>query len=253
MSISFATYQLFFYLWIGVAVIIFLLLQKVVAPYGRHTTNKWGPQIANHIGWMLMELPALLIMLFFFKKILSAENLIIELMIGLYCLHYFNRSFIFPFRLHTKGKKMPVLIVCSAIFFNLCNTFLLGYYFSNFANYQMCWLTDPRFIIGITLFFTGLGINLKADNILIYLRKPGETGYKIPQGWLFNFVSCPNLMGELLEWGGFALLCWNMPALAFFIWTAANLVPRAMAHHKWYKNNFEDYPPQRKAIVPYLL
>lgn len=253
MLIPFLTYRLIFYVWTGIAVCIFFLLQKIVAPYGRHATTKWGPQIDNHTGWLLMELPALLVMLFFFIKNLSAANMIIELMMGLFCLHYFNRSFIFPFRLHTRGKKMPVLIMLSAIFFNLCNTFLLGYYFTHFAHYKMSWLMDIQFIAGAILFFTGLWINWKADNILIHLRKPGETGYKIPQGWLFNFVSCPNLMGELIEWAGFAILCRNMPALGFFIWTAANLLPRAVAHHRWYKSKFENYPAERKAVIPYLL
>jgi hypothetical protein len=239
--------------WIGIAVAIFFLLQKIVAPYGRHTTDKWGPQIDNHLGWLLMELPALIIMLFFFIKNLREDNLVIELMIGLYCFHYFNRSFIFPFRLHTRGKKMPVIIMLSGIFFNLCNTLLMGYYFSNFAHYETSWLTDIRFITGLLFFFAGLCINWKADNILIHLRKPGETGYKIPEGWLFNHVSCPNLLGELIEWAGFAILCWNMPALAFFIWTAANLIPRAMAHHRWYKTNLENYPIGRKAILPYVV
>jgi 3-oxo-5-alpha-steroid 4-dehydrogenase 1 len=253
MLIPFSTYQVIFYVWIGIAVCIFFLLLKVAAPYGRHSSAKWGPLISNHYGWLFMELPALAIMVFFFVKNFADNKTAIEIMIGLFCLHYFNRTAIFPFRLHTRGKKMPVLIMFSGIFFNLCNTFLLGYYFTHFANYDSGWFTDIRFIAGVILFFTGLWINWKADNILIHLRKPNETDYKIPVGWLFNLVSCPNLMGELIEWAGFAILCWNMPAMAFFIWTAANLVPRAMAHHKWYKNKFENYPAQRKAVLPYLL
>ena len=253
MLISFSTYKVIFYIWISSAVLIFFLLLKIAAPYGRHSSAKWGPQVANHYGWLMMELPALAVMTFFFVKNFAKENMSIEIMIGLFCLHYFNRSFVFPFRLHTRGKKMPLLIMVSGVFFNLANTFLLGYYFTNFANYQMSWLTDIRFITGIILFFCGLWINWKADNILIHLRKPEETGYKIPKGWLFNFISCPNMLGELIEWAGFAILCWNMPALAFFIWTAANLVPRAMAHHRWYKNNFENYPAKRKAVIPYIL
>ncbi|MBK6381368.1 MAG: 3-oxo-5-alpha-steroid 4-dehydrogenase [Chitinophagaceae bacterium] len=253
MLIPFSTYQVIFYVWIGIAVCIFFLLLKVVAPYGRHSSAKWGPLISNHYGWLFMELPALAIMVFFFAKNYSNDKTAIEIMIGLFCLHYFNRTFIFPFRLHTRGKKMPVLIMLSGIFFNLCNTFLLGYYFTHFANYSTAWFTDIRFMGGVILFFTGLWINWKADNILIHLRKPDETDYKIPVGWLFNWVSCPNLMGELIEWAGFALLCWNMPALAFFIWTAANLIPRAMAHHQWYKKKFENYPAERKAVLPYLL
>lgn len=253
MLIPFSAYQIIFYVWIGIAVFIFFLLLKINAPYGRHTSAKWGPQIDNRYGWFLMEFPALVVMTFVLVKTFSLQSFILTIMVGLYCLHYFNRSFVFPFRLHTLGKKMPVLIMASGIFFNLCNTFLLGYYFTNFAHYEISWLTDMRFITGIVLFFFGLWINWKADNILIHLRKPNETDYKIPKGWLFSLVSCPNLLGELIEWAGFAILCWNMPALAFFIWTAANLIPRAMAHHKWYKNKFENYPAARKALLPYIL
>jgi hypothetical protein len=253
MFISFSAYQAIFYIWISIAVFIFFLLLKIAAPYGRHASAKWGPQVDNHYGWMTMELPALVVMMICFVSNFAKENITIELMIGLYCLHYFNRSFIFPFRLHTQGKKMPVIIMLSGIFFNLVNTFLMCYYFNHFAVYDLNWFTDPRFIVGVIVFFTGLWINWKADNILIHLRKPGETGYKIPRGWLFSYVSCPNLMGELIEWAGFAILCWNMPALAFFIWSAANLVPRAIAHHKWYKSKFVDYPAERKAVLPYII
>lgn len=253
MPITFSTYQLITYVWIGIAVLIFLLLLRVTAPYGRHTSSKWGPQIDNHFGWFFMEFPALLVMIYVLIRNFSTHSMAIELMIGLYCLHYFNRSFIFPFRIHTKGKKMPVLIMSSGIFFNLCNTFLLGYYFTNFARNENSWLTDIRFISGVAVFILGAWINWKADNILIHLRKPGETGYKIPTGWLFNRVSCPNLFGELIEWAGFAILCWNLPALTFFIWTAANLIPRAISHHKWYLEHFQEYPEKRKAVLPYLL
>ncbi len=253
MPISFSTYQLISYSWIGLAVLIFFLLLRVTAPYGRHTSAKWGPQIDNHFGWFFMEFPALIVMTYVLIRNISTHSIAIELMIGLYCLHYFNRSFVFPFRIHTKGKKMPVLIMSSGIFFNLCNTFLLGYYFTQFATNDNSWLTDIRFITGVIVFILGACINWKADNMLINLRKPGETGYKIPTGWLFNRVSCPNLFGELIEWAGFAILCWNLPALTFFIWTAANLIPRALSHHKWYHKQFADYPKERKAVVPYLL
>ena len=85
------------------------------------------------------------------------------------------------------------------------------------------------------------------------MRKPGETGYKIPKGGLFKYISCPNHFGEILEWIGFAIMCWNLAAFAFAIWTVANLIPRAVSHHKWYKENFENYPTKRKAVIPFLL
>ena len=95
-------------------------------------------------------------------------------------------------------------------------------------------------------------INWKSDTMLIDLRKPGETGYKIPNGFLFKYISSPNLFGEIVQWLGFAVIAWNIPALGFFIWTYANLVPRAKNHHEWYHQNFNDYPKNRKVIFPFL-
>lgn len=251
-AISWTTYQSILFGWIALAIAVFFLLLKVTAPYGRHTTSKWGPLVSNKWGWLVMESPVLLVLWLILLPVIDSLSLISIVMVSLFSLHYFNRVFIFPFRLHTMGKKMPLIIMLSAIFFNLVNGFSFGYYFFRFANYSNEWFTDVRFIIGAILFFSGLFINWKADNMLIHLRKPNETGYKIPSGWLFEKISCPNLFGELTEWAGFAILCWNLPAITFFIWTAANLVPRALSHHKWYKEKFSEYPAIRKAIIPFL-
>jgi steroid 5-alpha reductase family enzyme len=171
-------------------------------------------------------------------------------MVGLFVFHYFNRSIIFPLRLKTKGKKMPLIIMVSAMLFNTMNGFFMGYYFGNFAEYSLEWLSDPRFILGMLVFFTGMAINWHSDHILINLRKPGETGYKIPMGGMFRWVSCPNLLGEVIEWVGFGILTWSLPGLVFAIWTFANVVPRAISHHRWYREKFPDYPKDRKAVIP---
>ena len=177
------------------------------------------------------------------------------LLFCLWILHYFNRVFIYPFRIKATSKKMPVFIVINAIFFNVVNAGINGYYLSEFAvseGNDTISFGSFHFVAGIILFFTGFAINNISDTILIKLRKTGETGYKIPYGFLFKYVSAPNLLGEIIEWGGFALMAWNLPALAFIIWTFANLVPRAKNHHDWYIRNFENYPKERKIIFPYL-
>ena len=145
---------------------------------------------------------------------------------------------------------MPMIIAFSAIFFNFINGYIIGYYLGNFATYTTSWLNDPRFIIGISLFFIGVFINISSDNKLIKLKKPGETGYKIPFGGLFKYLSVPNLFGEIIEWTGYAIATWSLPTASFAIWTFANLLPRGMDHHKWYLQNFKDYPKERKAIIP---
>ena len=251
MSIDFYFDSLF--IWIAVAFLTFLILLFFKpSTYGRHTNLK-RLSISNKWGWFLMELPTLLIVVFFLLGSLDF-NITTTCFIFLYVIHYVNRVFVFPFRLNTKGKKIPVLIVVSAIFFNLVNVFFIGYYFGNFATgYDLNWLYSPQFIIGFSLFLTGAYINNQSDGILINLRKESENGYKIPHGGLFKYISCPNHFGEIIEWIGFAILTWSLPALAFALWTIANLLPRSIHHHKWYNENFDDYPKKRTAIIPYFL
>jgi 3-oxo-5-alpha-steroid 4-dehydrogenase 1 len=38
-----------------------------------------------------------------------------------------------------------------------------------------------------------------------------------------------------------------------FLISAGNLVPRAFATHKWYREKFPDYPANRKALIPYVI
>ncbi|MHA1777308.1 MAG: 3-oxo-5-alpha-steroid 4-dehydrogenase, partial [Promethearchaeota archaeon] len=109
------------------------------------------------------------------------------------------------------------------------------------------------FIIGTIIWICGFIINIYSDYILRNLREPGENGYKIPYGGLFRFVSCPNYLGEILEWIGWAVLTWSISGLVFALWTIANLIPRAISHHRWYHQHFEEYPQNRKAIIPFIL
>ncbi len=47
----------------------------------------------------------------------------------------------------------------------------------------------------------------------------GEKGYKIPRGGMFEYISGANFFGEILEWAGFALAAWSLPAFAFALFT----------------------------------
>ena len=241
------------YFWIGIALVIFivLVLFKIRAPYGRHSSQKWGAVMDNKWGWVLMELPALLTMPIIALYGNSQKTDLTYLLIGLWIFHYTYRTLIFPFKLKTNNKKMPLVIVFSAVFFNAVNGMLNGY-FLGYLNTASIDLFGPGIYIGLALFIYGMVLNHKSDNKLISLRKR-DTGYHIPQGGLFNKISCPNHFGEIIEWTGFAVIAFNISALTFAIWTACNLIPRALNHHSWYKESFEEYPKNRRAVIPYIL
>lgn len=242
------TLNLICLVWTITGIASFILLQFVTAPYGRHVRKGWGPQISNRLGWIIMEAPSFFIILYFY--ISSNQSSYASLISILWLLHYANRTFIYPFRIRTKGKKMPWIIVASAIFFNCVNAGLNGYFLAHFESYTTSSFYSLNFVFGLILFISGFLINQKSDHILIHLRKPGETNYVIPKGFLFKYISCPNLFGELIQWTGFAIIAWNFPAFSFLIWTGANLIPRALGHHKWYQSHFSNYPQNRKVMIP---
>jgi protein-S-isoprenylcysteine O-methyltransferase Ste14 len=239
--------------WIGIAVLLFPVLLKITAPYGRHSSKKWGMLINNRLGWFVMELPALLVFAFFVIKGGRLGDAVILAAFVLWMSHYVNRSLLYPFRINTKNKKIPLAIVLQGFFFNIVNGFINGYWLGILSPaYPEDWVHGPRFIIGVVLFILGFFINKYHDHLLIKLRKDNGPTYQIPKGGLFRYVSCPNFFGEIIEWSGFALLTWCLPSLSFFVWTFVNLVPRAIDHHRWYKRQFKDYPKNRKAVFPFL-
>lgn len=240
--------------WIAAGMLIFPVLLKFRAPYGRYTDKKWGFPINNRLGWFIMELPAAAVFPMIFILGTGEKSIVIWIFLAFWAAHYINRDFIFPWQLKTSKKKMPIAIVLFAIIFNSVNGSVTGYFFGYLSPlYEISWLYDPRFITGVLIFISGMYINTRADKILLKLRKPGETGYKIPQGFLYRWISCPNYFGEIIEWAGFALMTWCLPTLSFSIWTTINLLPRALSHHKWYRENFNNYPEDRKAIIPFIL
>jgi 3-oxo-5-alpha-steroid 4-dehydrogenase 1 len=249
------TLQWITYGWIALAIVVHFTMFYITAPFGRHTSKHWGVLINNKLGWFIMELPSLLIMCYFLLFGTYSFQSYVWILFLIWIFHYVNRTLIYPLRIKATDKKMPLVIALNAVVFNLINAGLNGYFLAELAQpsaYSYSWLTSSSFMVGALLFVSGMAINLRADHTLIHLRKPGETGYKIPRGFLFDYISSPNLFGEIIEWTGFAVMAWNLPACSFMIWTMANLIPRAKNHHDWYLRQFPDYPKDRKAVIPFI-
>jgi 3-oxo-5-alpha-steroid 4-dehydrogenase 1 len=239
--------------WFAVAAAIFISLFFVVAPYGRHTTRKWGRMISSRTGWVTMESISPLIFALCYALGPNRNSLPEIAFLILWEAHYIHRAYIYPLHLRGGDKPMPLAVISPGLLFNAVNGYLNGRYIYHLSGgYTNSWLLDPRFIAGVIIFITGFIINRQADLVLRGLRGPGESGYKIPYGGLYGCVSCPNYLGEIMIWSGWALATWSLAGLSFAVWTAANLVPRARSHHRWYKQNFPAYPPSRKALIPGL-
>jgi len=190
------------------AVLMFVILLFISAPYGKQERDGWGPGVNMRFGWIVLELPAFVFMLWFYWQGEHKFEMAPVILFSLFQIHYFHRSFIYPFQIRVKpGAKYRIILLLFGMMFNAANGALNGWFLSQLGTHlhSNSWLTDIRFIAGLILFVTGFALAKQSDAILRDLRKPGETGYKIPFGGMYRFVSCPNYLGEILQWTGFAL------------------------------------------------
>jgi 3-oxo-5-alpha-steroid 4-dehydrogenase 1 len=226
----------------------------VTAPYGRHLRAGWGPTLPSRLGWLVMESPAVGAFLLFYARGENRGAPVPLVLLGLWQVHYVNRTLVYPFRLPGRGRSMPLSIAGLAFAFNVLNAYLNARWISEFGHYAADWLTSPRFLAGAALMGAGFATNLWADGVLRRLRGPSAgADYKVPRGGLYEWVSCPNYLAEIVEWTGWAIAAWSPAGLLFALYTAANLGPRAVANHRWYRETFPDYPSDRKALVPFVL
>lgn len=249
------TYDYLLYFMFGFSAVSFVASFFYTTPYGRFKTSSGRFDLPPLPGWLLLESPCLFAaaITFFFSGG-NTGALVPLIFICIWQTHYFYRSVIFPLRVSRGSKPVALSGIAFGVVFNSLNGFLNGYAFAHAEHLlDSGWLATPYFIVGIALMAVGLGINIHADTILRNLRKPGESGYKIPHGGLYRWISVPNYFGEIIEWGGLALASCTPAALAFWLFTIANLFPRALAHHRWYRETFADYPAERKAIVPFVI
>ncbi|KAK3226215.1 hypothetical protein Dsin_006077 [Dipteronia sinensis] len=234
----------------------YISLRFLQAPYGKHHRPGWGPTMSPSLAWFLMESPTVWLTLSIFPYGRHFTNPRSLLLISPFLLHYLHRTCVYPLRLRRdSGQRsgFPVAVALMAFGFNLLNAYLQARWVSHYKDdYDNNWLFTWRFVIGLLVFVGGMCVNVWSDKVLVGLKKQGG-GYKVPRGGWFELVSCPNYFGEILEWFGWALMTWSWVGFGFFLYTCANLVPRARANHKWYLDKFgEDYPKSRKAVIPFV-
>ncbi|KAF7637258.1 3-oxo-5-alpha-steroid 4-dehydrogenase [Meloidogyne graminicola] len=170
----------------------------------------------------------------------------------MFIVHYFQRSLIYPWLIRG-GKPTPIHLFLLGLIFTTWNGYIQGYFHAKYAVYPLKHFWTFTSLFGIFLFLVGMFINLRSDFILRTLRRPGEKCYKIPYGGMFKYVSGANFFGEIVEWIGYAFFAQSTTSFAFALFTAANTIPRARSHHKWYLNKFGDnYPQDRTAVIPFV-
>lgn len=255
------------------------------APYGRYSPaanpssssspaagkrSVWRWTLDGRLSWMIFESPGVFIPIWGLLTHDYHGSVRAKTVLCFYLTHYIHRALIYPlFRMSVTGSApMPVAITMLGLLFCAWNawqqTLALQYDSKSTATTAaMSGVDCIRFVVGMIVAVAGMSLNIWADRELIKLKNERERSvnermeedeYRMPTGRMFKYVSCPNYAAEIMEWCGWAMAAWSMAAFSFAVYTMANVIPRAIAHHRRYRKAFgERYPRARKAIIPFVL
>lgn len=168
--------------------------------------------------------------------------------------HFIKRELESLFIHRFSNATMPVLrlpINCSH-YWILCGTNIAYYLFH--PRYSAPF-EDNLPVIGallLTFFFSEM-MNLATHVHLRNLRPRGSKERKIPYGYGFDITSCANYTWEILAWLSFCILTNTLVGWFFLLVATGQMTEWALKKHKQYKNQFPNYPKNRKAIIPFIL
>ena len=229
--------------------LVLISLLWMTAPYGRHHRPGWGLRLPNRTAWIMMELPALVVITAFVLASPARHSPQAWVPLLFWLFHYGYRTFIFPALMRPSDKTFPAALVLFAIAFNSLNGYNNATALIEAGKIDAP-LLSAHFVTGTAIFVAGFSIHFQSDRIIRNLRKPGATGYAIPNGGLYRWVGSPAYLGEIIQWIGWAVLTWSLAGAAFALFTICNLAPRAISNHRWYRESFEDYPVKRRILIP---
>jgi len=249
---------------IGFAFAAFTLLGSlfVASPYGRFSSSRMGITLNPKLGWWLMEIPATVVFLGFYLQGPRAAEPVPLLLAAVWMLHYGNRGWFFPLSIRVapgRRSTFSVTVMAMGMFVTAIHGYLNARLFTEYGQHLTAdWLHDPRFLAGLAVYACGFFIIVQSEAIVRNLRDPRAANsrggdYRIPYGGLYRYVSSPQYLGELIAWSGFSLMTWGLPGLMILLISAGNLVPRAFATQRWYREKFPEYPAERKALIPHVV
>ncbi|KAH9521505.1 Steroid 5 alpha-reductase 3 [Dermatophagoides farinae] len=112
-------------------------------------------------------------------------------------------------------------------------------------------------MIAVFIFFTSSAIQYQSHRILAKLRSSKakqNNDYYIPRGGLFEYISCPHYMTEILIY-----ICLWLQSSRSYLWSTmvmfviANQTIASLMSYRWYRKRFNDrYPTTIKALIPFL-
>eukprot|EP00002_Diphylleia_rotans_P008766 TRINITY_DN18751_c0_g1_i1.p1 TRINITY_DN18751_c0_g1~~TRINITY_DN18751_c0_g1_i1.p1 ORF type:complete len:302 (+),score=57.04 TRINITY_DN18751_c0_g1_i1:64-969(+) len=170
--------------------------------------------------------------------------------------HYAKRLLETIFVHHFSNATMPILNIFKNSAYYWGFAFLNGYYL---LHPQYTAPASNQVYAGLALFTVSELCNFITHVMLRNLRPAGTRVRRIPRGFLFELVSCPNYFFEVLAWVGFTIMTQMAGAALFTFAGFFQMLLWALGKHRNYRKEFdgkegrEMYPKGRKAMIPFII
>jgi hypothetical protein len=162
---------------------------------------------------------------------------------GAVMLHFTKRTLESAFVHKYSGNMQPLTFGIIVFTYALMAGMITG------LNAQPLPAMDFWFYIGVVFVLVGEAGNFYHHTLLADLRsEDGE--YHVPRGGWFNHATCPHYFFELLTWLGIALVSRHLFTWLIFIAMFGYLIARSIKTKQWYMKRFDDYPADRKFMLP---
>jgi very-long-chain enoyl-CoA reductase len=168
---------------------------------------------------------------------------------ALFCLHFLKRELETLFVHKFSNGYMPLFNIFKNTGYYTACAYYIAYYVLHpqYTDPPVNWVHGWAVLVVLNM----IG-NLICHIILSNLRPPGTTERRIPRGFLFELVSCPNYTFEIAMWICYSFMTRTIAGFVFAVLGGGQMALWAIKKHQNYRKEFKDYPRSRKVLVPYL-
>ena len=207
-----------------------------------------GLQISWKLVFILEYLGPILIHSLFY--LYSNHSILQTVALVMVVLHYLKREYETCFVHRFSNSTMPILNLPK----NCFHYWVLGGLLISLDVYSSDYNLDINAsnIVLLLLWLFSEMSNLKTHLILKQLRPEGSSIRKIPRGFGFDLVSCPNYFFEIIGWICFTIIVKSKFSLFFTLVGAVQMFFWAKKKHVRYLKEFKDYP-KRKMLIPFII
>lgn len=169
--------------------------------------------------------------------------------------HFLKREYETLFVHKFSANTMPAFnIFKNSIYYWACYGVLCAYFI--YSPTSLAATADQPAIdaIGALIFLFGEIGNALVHSYLSTLRSSGGTERKIPVGYGFSLVTCPNYMYEVLAWLGVIIASRDWTVALSIALGIYQMAPWAISKEKAYRKEFGDrYKKKRYSMLPGLV